>query len=204
MRIIVSLLDANVKVYEHAASVLENAAERRQALVGTRRDFDEQAFTQAYLTLREAEVGELALLSQTALLAQSLQRKAAAVKKKTDMAKVQQHIRKQAEEWVSLFLAQYETLEQAETLLKAMDRGLLLLTAHERDSVRKTMGLAGYSPERLREMALAETERERPRALAHALETRRSKLRQHMTRFSAARRQFAARSYQSIPLAGAS
>jgi hypothetical protein len=233
MHVLLSLLDANLKLQQHAARALEKAVERRHGALGTASAFDEQAFTQAYLALREAEVRELALLHQTALLAQSLKREEGA--RRTERAlsqtfqaqengngkkaiilspeEVQQQTRtvtkghqvahKHAEEWVSIFLAQHEALVRADALFKALDRALILLDAHENSAVLKTYTLAGDSAQRLRDLAREEIERERPRALAHALVSRRGKMRQHMTRLSNARRQFAAFFYQHTPLAAA-
>jgi hypothetical protein len=230
MRVLLSLLDANLKLHQHVARVLEKAVERRHGALGTRSAFDEQAFTQAYLALREVEVRELALMHQTTLLAQSLKRDEIARRTEHKLTQtfqaqetgngkkaviiapqaLQQQTRtvmkdhrtahKHTEEWLSIFLAQHEALVRADALFKALDRALVLLDPHENDAVLKTYALAGDSAQRLREWALEEIERERPRALAAALEAHRGKMRQHMTRLSNARRQFATFIYQHVPL----
>ncbi len=227
VHILLSLLDANLKLHQHAARALEKAAERRHGA------FDEQAFMQAYLALRDVEVRELALLHQTALLAQALKRDEVARRTERELAQtfqaqetgngkkaviltpeaVQQQTRtvakdhrtvsRHAEEWVNIFLAQHEALVRADALFRACDRALILLDAHENDAVLKTYALAGDNAQRLREMAMEEIERARPRALAAALEAHRSKMRQHLTRLSNARRHFAAFIYQHMPLIGA-
>lgn len=233
MRVLLSLLDANLKLHHHAARALEKAVERRRGALGTPHAFDEQAFTQAYLALRDVEVRELALLHQTAVLAQSLKREEVARRTERELAQtfqaqetgngkkavilapeaVQQQTRtatndhrtvhKHAEDWVSIFLAQHDALGQADALFSALDRALILLAQHENTAVLKTYALAGDSSQRLHALALEEIEQERPRVLAAALESRRGKMRRHLTRLSKARRQFAAFFYQHVPLVGA-
>src|ERR1051326_1458713 len=91
MSILVSLLDANLKLHAHAASALEKAL-RQQALMPHKRTFDEEAYFQAYLALRDVEEQELRLLSETAKLAQLLRREERA---RTSEQKLKQTLRAQ-------------------------------------------------------------------------------------------------------------
>ncbi len=232
MSILVSLLDANLKLHAHAASALEKAL-RQQALTPYKRAFDEQAYLQAYLALRDVEAQELRLLSETAKLAQLLRReenarrteqkldetlhaqdtgngkKAAilsqeALLKQTEAVKKDHRlVYKNAEEIVGIFLAQHEAFARADWLFKALDPNLALLHRRAEDAILKTYARAGDSAQKLRELVREEVEQGHPLELAAALEAHRRKMRQHLTRLTEARRHFAAFLQQRLPMIGA-
>jgi hypothetical protein len=233
MRVLLSLLKANLKLHAHAARVLDKAVDRQRFVL--RHDYivDEHAFFRAYLALREVEVRELRLLHETALLAQLLVREEAARKleKKLEQTyKAQEEgdgkkavivskkelrkqektvnkdrrlVHKNGEEIVEIFLAQHEAIVRASALFRALDPKFVLLHRRADRKILKTYARAGDSAHKLRKLVLEEIESARPLALAHALEAHRSKMRHHMTRLSRARRHFTACIHQQLPMIGA-
>jgi|ERR1051326_2601838 hypothetical protein len=232
MRVLLSLLDANLALHQHAASALDKALERHQLLPGQQTPINEQAFFNAYNALRDVETEELRLLHETALLAQLLRReesarqteheldqtfraqevgngkkavivsKDALIKQEKTVAKDHRQVYQHAEQMVDIFLAQYEALVRADRLFRALDPRLVLLQSHAEAAILKIFVLAEDSPQKLRDLVKTEVERNQPRDLAAGLAAHRSKMRQHLTKLSEARRHFAAFIQQRLPMIG--
>jgi hypothetical protein len=233
MRVLLSLLNANLKLHAHAARVLDKAVDRQRFVLRHDYIIDEHALFRAYLALREVEVRELRLLHETARLSQLLVReetarrleykleqtykaqeegdgKKAVVVSKKELKKQEKTVNKDrelvhthAEIIVELFLAQHESLVRAGALFRALDPKFVLLHRRADRKILKTYARVGDSAHKLRKLVLAEVENAQPMELAHALETHRSKMRHHMTRLSRARRHFTAFIHQHLPMIGA-
>lgn len=233
MRVLLSLLDANLKLHRHAARVLEKAVTHQRFTMNNRYLLDEHRFFQAYLALREVEVRELRLLRETAVLAQVLKReetareternlektfkaqeegngKRAIIISKKELKKQEKTVKKDhsqvhknAEEIVGIFLAQHEALVRASTLFKPLDPRFVLLHPRADRKILKIYAHAGDSEHKLRRLVVEEVVNAQPLELADALEAHRSKMRHHMTKLSHARRQFTAFIHQHLPMIGA-
>jgi hypothetical protein len=233
MRVLLSLLRANLKLHKHAARALEKAVERQRFLL--RHDYllDEHAFFQAYIALREVEVCELRLLHETALLSQLLVREEAArqIERKLEKTfKAQEEgdgkravivskkelkkqeklvnkdhrlVHKNAAEIVDIFLAQHEALVRAGRLFQQLNPRFVLVHPRTDRKILKTYVRVGDSAHHLRKVVMEEVQRAHPLDLAAALEWRRSKMRNYSTRLSQARRQFTAFIHQRLPMIGA-
>lgn len=233
MRVLLSLLNANLKLHAHAARVLDKAVDRQRFVLRQNYIVDEHAFFQAYLALREVEVRELRLLHETALLSQLLVREEAArrlehkleqtykaqeegdgkkavvvskkelKKQEKTVNKDRKLVHKNAEAIVEIFLEQHEAIVRASALFRALDPKFVLLHRRADRKILKTYARAGDSAHKLHKLVLEEVMNARPLALAHALEAHRSKMRHHMTRLSKARRHFTAFIHHHFPMIGA-
>ncbi len=233
MRVLLSLLDANLKLHKHAARALDKAVEQQRFLLRNQYLLDERAFFQAYIALREVEVRELRLLHETALLSQSLEREEAARRIERKLEKTfkaqeegngkqaviisKEELKKQekivtkdhkrvhhnAGEIVDSFLAQHEALIQATQRFKALDPAFVLLHPRADRKILSIYARVGGSHHKLRQRVMEEVQQAKPLDLADALEAHRSKMRHHMTRLSNARRHFTAFIHQHLPMIGA-
>jgi hypothetical protein len=231
MSLLLSLLDANLALHHHAANALEKALARQQ--FPTRPPVDDEAYHQAYLSLREVEAQGLRLLHETALLAQVLKREEAArqserklsrtlqaqekgngkqtailskdelIQEEKTIAKGHQLVYQNAEEIVTICLAQHEAFARANRLFRALNHNVVLLHPRAEAAILKTYARADDSDERLRALVKAEIEQGHPLALAADLKTRRRAMRERLTALSEARRKFAAFLQQRLPMVGA-
>lgn len=232
MRVLLSLLDANLKLYQHATRVLEKAVTHQQFLMNSQYLLDKHRFFQAYLALREVEVRELRLVHETALLTQVLKREEAAreterklektfkaqeegdgkqaviiskkalKKQEKTVKKDHSKVHKNAEEIVGIFLAQHEALVRASALFKSLDPRFVLLHPRADRKILKIYARAGDSEHKLRRLVVEEVMNAQPLDLADALEAHRRKRRHHMTKLSHARRQLTAFIHQHLPMIG--
>jgi hypothetical protein len=233
MKLLLSLLDANLKLHHHAARALEKAVKQRRLLL--REDYlhSEHIYFQVYIALREVEIRELHLLHETALLSQMLKREEAARKleqklektfqaqqqgngkdgaiiSKKDLRKQERiiekdhkEIRENAGRIVGIFLAEHEALVHAAQQFKALDPTLALLHPRADRKILKLYARAGGSSHHLHKTISEEVLLARPLDLADDLEARRSKMRHYMTALSQTRRHFATLIQEQLPLVGA-
>jgi hypothetical protein len=233
MRVLLTLLDANLKLHKHAGRALEKAVAEQRFAMRHNYLLDEHAFFQAYIALREVEVRELRLLHETALLSQLLLREEAAretekklektfkaqeegngkqavIVSKKDLKKQEKTVNKDrklvhrnAEAIVEIFLAQHEAIVRADRLFRVLDSRFVLLHPRADRKILKTYARVGDSAHKLRKQVVEEVLLARPLDLAHALETHRRKMRHHMTKLSQARRHFTTFIHQRLPMIGA-
>ena len=233
MKLLLSLLDANITLHQHAARALAKAVEHRRLLMREKYLLDEPVYFHTYIALREVEVRELRLLHETALFAQLLKReeqareleqklektfkaqeegngKDGAIVSKKELrrqektaTKDRKEVRETTERFAEIFLAEHEALAQAAQQFKVLDPALDLLHRRADRKILKLYARAGGSAHHLRKAITEEVQLARPLDLADDLESRRSKMRQHITALSHARRRFAALIHQHLPLVGA-
>lgn len=233
MKLLLSLLDANITLHQHAARALAKAVEHRRLLMREKYLLDEPVYFHTYIALREVEIRELRLLRETALLSQLLKRekKARELEQKLEMTfqaqetgngkdgaivskkelrqqektvnKDRKEVRGNAEQIAEIFLAEHEALVQASQQFRALDPALVLLHPRADRKILKLYARAGGSAPHLRKAISEEVQLARPLDLADDLESRRRKMRQHITALSQARRRFAALIHEHLPLVGA-
>jgi len=232
MKVLLTLLDANLQLHKHAAKALAKAVEERRFLMRPTYLLNEHLFFQAYLALREVEVRELRLLHETALLEERLKREGQArlleqqlektlkaqeagngkdggIVSKKDLKKQEKVVNKDrkqmlecAEAITDIYLKQHEALIQAANLFKGLDPSLVLVQPRADRKFLKVYARVGGKEHSLRKLVVEEVQRTKPLNLARGLETHRRKMRHHMTALSHARRQFTALIHAHIPMIG--
>ncbi len=232
MKVLVTLLDANLKLHRHAAKALAKAVEEQRFLMRPTYLLNEHLFFQAYLALREVEVRELRLLHETALLEERLKREAQArileqklektlkaqaagdgknggIVTKKDLKRQEKVVNKDrkqmvecAEAIIAIYLKQHEALIQAATLFKGLDHSLVLVQPRADRKFLKAYTRAGGKEHSLLKLVVEEVQFAQPLDLAKGLEAHRRKMRHHMTALSHARRQFTTLIHAHIPIVG--